>query len=83
MTSPGRFFLAAATAKPGDPLKRFYESEANAALDVASKALTRLRLSINPYKTRIVSFEQGFRFLGVFFVRNEQYLLSPGASLIR
>ncbi len=51
--------------------------EADAALERATQALSQLRLAINPYKTRVVSFEEGFRFLGVFFVRNEQYVLSP------
>jgi group II intron reverse transcriptase/maturase len=53
--------------------------EAEAALDVAAQALERLRLVINPYKTRVVNFDQGFKFLGVFFVRNEQFDLSPSA----
>ena len=52
-------------------------AEADAALERATQALSQLRLAINPYKTRVVSFEEGFRFLGVFFVRNEQYVLSP------
>ncbi len=54
--------------------------EADAALERATQALSQLRLAINPYKTRVVSFEEGFRFLGVFFVRNEQYVLSPAVK---
>jgi group II intron reverse transcriptase/maturase len=53
------------------------KTEAEAALAAASRALERLRLAANPYKTRIVHFDQGFRFLGVFFVRGEHYYLSP------
>jgi group II intron reverse transcriptase/maturase len=53
------------------------KTEAEAALERATDALGQLRLAINPYKTRVVSFEEGFRFLGMFFVRNEQYALSP------
>jgi RNA-directed DNA polymerase len=53
------------------------KTEAEAALERATNALGQLRLAINPYKTRVVSFEEGFQFLGMFFVRNEQYALSP------
>lgn len=54
--------------------------EADAALERAEQALAQLRLSINPYKTRIVHFDQGFRFLGIFFLKNQQYALSPGMT---
>jgi group II intron reverse transcriptase/maturase len=51
--------------------------EAQEALETATQALGRLQLPINPYKTRIVHLNQGFRFVGVFFVRNEHFRLSP------
>jgi RNA-directed DNA polymerase len=56
------------------------KSEAEAALETAAQALERLRLSINPYKTRVTHFNQGFLFVGTFFVRNEHYALSAGAK---
>lgn len=54
--------------------------EAEAALARASSELAQLRLALNPYKTRITSFDQGFSFLGAFFVRDEQYWLTPPAA---
>ncbi len=56
------------------------KSEAQEALEAAAAALGRLRLAVNPYKTRVVNFDQGFSFVGVFFVRNEFYPLSPGVN---
>jgi len=56
------------------------KTEAQAALETASNALERLKLAINPYKTRIVRFDDGFRFVGVFFVRNEWFALSPHSA---
>jgi len=56
------------------------KGEAQAALDAASRALEQLRLAINPYKTRITHFDEGFRFVGVFFVRGEHYYLSPNVK---
>jgi len=47
--------------------------EAEAALVAARQALGRLRLRLNPYKTQLVHFDQGFKFLGVFFLRNEHF----------
>lgn len=49
--------------------------EAVSAQRVVETALQRLRLQLNPYKTRVVSFDEGFKFLGVFFLRNEQFML--------
>jgi len=48
---------------------------AQAAKVEVTRALTRLRLTLNEAKTRIVHFDQGFRFLGYFFIRNEHYRL--------
>lgn len=54
------------------------KAAAEAALETATHALERLRLAINPYKTRIVHFDQGFRFVGFFFIRDECFNLSQG-----
>ena len=56
------------------------KAEAEAALETASQALERLKLAVNPYKTRVTHFSQGFCFVGVFFVRNEHYPISSGAK---
>jgi len=48
---------------------------ARAALEAARQALGRLRLRLNPHKTQVVHFDQGFKFLGVFFLRNEYFYL--------
>jgi RNA-directed DNA polymerase len=47
--------------------------EAETALVAARQALGSLRLRLNPRKTRLVHFDQGFKFLGVFFLRNEHF----------
>ncbi len=57
------------------------KAEAEAGLRIATETLARLRLVVNPHKTRIVHFSQGFAFLGVFFLRNERYFVSPGAAV--
>jgi len=49
--------------------------EAIAAEEIARLALAPLGLELNPYKTRVVHFDQGFKFLGVFFLRNEHFWL--------
>ncbi len=43
------------------------EAEAGLALADAEKALADLRLKLNPTKTRIVPFDEGFSFLGAAF----------------
>jgi retron-type reverse transcriptase len=48
---------------------------AKAALSEAHTALQQLRLKLNDHKTRIVHFDEGFKFLGVFFLRNEHFYL--------
>ncbi len=52
-----------------------WRKEAEAAQEMAQAALAALRLEFNPYKTRIVHFDQGFKFLGRFFVRDEVFEL--------
>jgi len=49
--------------------------EAEMALDLAQQTLGHLRLRLNSYKTHLVSFDEGFKFLGVFFLRNEYFII--------
>jgi len=49
--------------------------EAIAAGEMANRILAALHLELNPHKTRVVHFDQGFKFLGVFFLRNEHFWL--------
>ncbi|MFN8472200.1 MAG: group II intron reverse transcriptase/maturase [Anaerolineae bacterium] len=51
------------------------QQDAEAALEAARKSLAALKLELHPQKTRVVSFDQGFKFLGYFFIRKEQYKL--------
>lgn len=51
------------------------KSEAEQALQTAAAALQQVRLEINPHKSGVVHFDQGFQFLGVFFLRNEFFNL--------
>jgi group II intron reverse transcriptase/maturase len=51
--------------------------EAERALAIARQALRRLRLRLNVQKTRVVHFDAGFKFLGVFFLRDEVFPLNP------
>lgn len=45
------------------------------ALATARQALGGIRLRLNKHKTRLVHFDEGFKFLGVFFLRNEHFYL--------
>lgn len=49
------------------------------ALELTGKILDQLRLKLNDTKTRIVDFNQGFRFLGVNFVRTLAVPSAPRA----
>ena len=51
------------------------KNQAQVALAEAERALKSLRLASHPQKTRIVHFDQGFKFLGYFFVKNQVYRL--------
>ncbi len=51
------------------------KQEAGQALEATAAALRRIRLEINPHKSRLVHFDQGFQFVGVFFLRNEHFYL--------
>jgi CRISP-associated protein Cas1 len=44
--------------------------QAEEALELTTEVLTSLELKLNPLKTRVVSFDQGFQFLGWNFVRS-------------
>lgn len=50
-------------------------ADAEAALQAAAAELATLKLELNPFKTRLVHFDEGFKFLGYFFVRREHYPL--------
>ncbi len=49
--------------------------DAELARQAAQTALTQIRLELNPSKSQVVHFNQGFQFVGIFFVRNEHYVL--------
>lgn len=51
------------------------KQEAQQALRATQKALKRVKLELNPYKSRLVHFDHGFQFLGVFFLKNEHFYL--------
>jgi len=51
------------------------KQEAHQALEAITVALARVQLQLNPRKSRVVHFDQGFQFLGVFFVRHEHFYL--------
>lgn len=51
------------------------EKVAGRAQDRAATALQRLGLEIHPQKTRITHFDEGFQFVGWFFVHEEMYQL--------
>lgn len=59
-----------------------HQRAAQHALGVATHALGRLRLRVNPDKTRVCSFDEGFSFVGAFFIRDEVYWISPGAQTL-
>ena len=44
--------------------------QAEAALELSEAVLQELQLSLHPQKTRITNFDQGFRYLGVQFLRS-------------
>lgn len=49
--------------------------EAQTAHDLAVQALAALGLELHSTKTRVVHFDEGFKFLGRFFLRGEVYRL--------
>ncbi len=53
-------------------------TDAQAAQMQAQATLRRLGLTLHPQKTQIVHFDQGFAWLGYFFIRNECHRLARG-----
>jgi len=51
------------------------KQEAQQALQATEAALQTVKLRLNHHKSRVVHFDQGFQFLGVFFLRNEHFYL--------
>jgi RNA-directed DNA polymerase len=51
------------------------KQEAQDALKSTERALAQVKLHLNHHKTRVVHFDHGFQFLGVFFLRNEHFYL--------
>lgn len=56
------------------------KAQAQAAQQAAARALARLGLELHPYKTGLRHFDQGFAWLGYFFIRNEFYRLAGGTN---
>lgn len=54
--------------------------EAQDARALVQAELAKLALELHPQKTRLVSFDDGFAFLGIFFLRDEHFILAPGAT---
>lgn len=48
--------------------------QAQEALELTDYLLAELELRLQPDKTRVTSFEQGFTFLGAIFLKNDVYL---------
>ncbi len=59
------------------------EGRAEHALRVARGALEDLKLSLHDRKTRVVSFEEGFRFLGYAFDRDGAYPIAEGWTFLK
>lgn len=58
-------------------MKKFQAEE---ALDKATRALEKLKLMLNPHKTRVVHFDEGFSFLGVSFVGARYFFNAAGVT---
>lgn len=56
------------------------EAEAREALALTEHTVDRLKLALNPEKTRITHFDEGFRFLGVDFLRDTLAAADPDAT---
>lgn len=55
--------------------------EAAEALAQMEQALTARGLVLNPHKSRLVHFDQGFAWLGYFFVRREVHALNTSSTI--
>jgi len=53
------------------------ESEAEENIELTDLILDDLKIDLNPLKTKIVSFDLGFKFLGAIFVRDGIFLPMP------
>lgn len=53
------------------------EAAAYEAVEVTDMVLEDMKLDLNPLKTKIVSFDKGFKFLGAIFVHDGIYLPLP------
>ena len=53
------------------------EQEAEENIELTDMMLDDLQLELNPLKTKIVSFDQGFKFLGAVFLYDGIYLPEP------
>jgi group II intron reverse transcriptase/maturase len=51
------------------------KQEAQQAMQAAEVALAGLKLRLNKHKSRVAHFDQGFQYLGYFFLRNDYYQL--------
>ncbi len=50
------------------------EDEAHDAFELTDMALEDLQLDLNPLKSKVVSFDRGFKFLGVIFMKDGIFL---------
>ncbi len=57
-------------------------ADAAAALEIVESTLGRLKLALNPDKTRITSFEEGFAFLGVHFEGDRLWIEHRGLKIV-
>jgi group II intron reverse transcriptase/maturase len=53
------------------------EAEAEENIELTDMILEDLKLDLNPLKTKVVSFERGFKFLGAVFLYDDVYLPFP------
>jgi len=53
------------------------EAEAQENVELTDMILEDLKLDLNPLKTKIESFDKGFKFLGAIFLYNDVYLPFP------
>ncbi|MCA9741390.1 RNA-directed DNA polymerase [candidate division KSB1 bacterium] len=53
------------------------QSQAEEAIEITDLALEDMQLDLNPLKTKIVSFDRGFKFLGAIFLYDGTYLPFP------
>lgn len=49
--------------------------DAEQALAITGRALKKVKLQLNPHRSRVVHFDEGFKFLGVFFLKNQHFYL--------